>query len=272
MRGIFLTGVLQAFWDRGYRPFKLIIGSSAGAITGTAYSAGKIHLARDAYFTKLLTAEFIHFSNVLNYHKNVLDLDWMIKTILSEENPFDSKTLRKSIPVLITATHCAEYNPPKTVYLNSKNDDIETALKATAAIPFLYRGFVNYRDFSLLDGGLLDPVPYQKALSMGFKQEDILVIVTRVKGYRKKEESFWIKTLYESYYKNPKYRLLVQVMENRYIRYNTILNDLEDKFQNINVIYPPDDFIVNRLTQDQKKVLEGFEQGIDSGKRFLQSH
>ena len=34
MRGIFLTGVLQAFTDRGYFPWKLIIGSSAGALTG----------------------------------------------------------------------------------------------------------------------------------------------------------------------------------------------------------------------------------------------
>jgi len=34
MRGVFLTGVLQAFKDRGYFPFEQIIGSSAGALTG----------------------------------------------------------------------------------------------------------------------------------------------------------------------------------------------------------------------------------------------
>ena len=50
MRGIFLTGVLQSFTDRQYFPWDLIIGSSAGALTGTAYAAGQIHLARDAFF------------------------------------------------------------------------------------------------------------------------------------------------------------------------------------------------------------------------------
>ena len=36
MRGIFLTGVLQAFTDRGYFPWKLLVGSSAGSLTGAA--------------------------------------------------------------------------------------------------------------------------------------------------------------------------------------------------------------------------------------------
>ena len=78
MRGIFLTGVLQAFTDRAYFPWKLIIGSSAGALTGTAYAASQIHLARDAFFTELLTGEFIKISNIVRLEKHILNLDWMI--------------------------------------------------------------------------------------------------------------------------------------------------------------------------------------------------
>lgn len=269
MRGIFLTGVLQAFSDRKYNPFNLIIASSAGAINGTAYSVGKIHLVRDAYLSKLLSGDFIHLSNVLNYQKHVLDLDWMVDTIIRDENPFDRKSLRKGCPVLITATHCGETGPPETVYLNSKNDDILISLKASAAVPFLYRGFVKYKEYSFLDGGLLDPIPYKKALELGYKEEQILMVLTRKRHYRKKEESFWVRKLYESYYKNRQFRHLVNAMEDRYLQYNKLLDDLEYKYTGIDVIYPPDDFHVNRLTQEGKRMLEGFEQGVEAGKRFL---
>ncbi len=271
MRGIFLTGVLQAFTDVDYFPWKLVIGSSAGALTGTAYAAGQIHLARDAFFTKLLTGKFINLSNIFRAHEHILNLDWMINTIINGSDPFDFTRLRRTCRVLITATNCPDYTKPETIYLDSKNDDIITALKATAAIPFLYRGFVKYGDYHLLDGGLMDPVPYQKAISLGFKEKEILVVLTRPRGYRKKEESFWIHALYENYYKDPQFQPLVKAMENRYLMYNSILDDLEHKRTDITVIYPPKDFKVDRLTQEDKKILEGFEQGVTSAKKYLKN-
>jgi predicted patatin/cPLA2 family phospholipase len=142
-------------------------------------------------------------------------------------------------------------------------------LKASAALPFLYKGFVHYKNHSLLDGGLIAPVPYQKALSLGFKEEDILVVLTRPKGYRKKEESFWIRQLFERYYKDPKYTPLVETLLNRHERYNQILDELENKYRGIEIIYPPEDFEVKRLTKDEKKILAGFEQGIFAAVSYL---
>ncbi|PKL17162.1 MAG: hypothetical protein CVV49_12580 [Spirochaetae bacterium HGW-Spirochaetae-5] len=269
MRGIFLTGVLQAFSDRGYFPWKLLIGSSAGALTGTAYITRQIHLARDAYFTKLLTGKFIRFTNIFSKENHVLDLDWMVNTIILGPEPIDTSQLKYSPPILITATDCPDNKKPYTVYLNSRKDDIHKSLKATAAIPFLYKGFVEYKNFHLLDGGHLDPIPYKKALELGFKKEDILVIVTRPKGYRKKEESFWIKALYESYYNEERYRHLVDSLNNRYLMYNSILDELENDYQEIKVIYPPAEFEVDRLTRDSEKILEGFEHGVAEAIRFL---
>ncbi|MCP4137861.1 MAG: patatin family protein [bacterium] len=269
MRGIFPTGVLQAFTDRGYFPWRTIIGSSAGALTGTVYASGQIHIARDSLFTTLLSGKFIHLSNVLKPDKHILDLDWMVDTVIGGNEPLDFKKLKQSCPVFISAAHCSDNKPPETIFLSSKKDDVITALKASSAIPFLYRGFVNYRDYHLLDGGLLDPIPYKKALSLGYKEEDILIVTTRPKKYRKKEESFWIKSLYERYYNETRYQYLVESMENRYLSYNRILDELEGKYKNIDIIYPPNDFKVDRLTQDEKKILEGFEHGVEAAKTFL---
>ena len=142
-------------------------------------------------------------------------------------------------------------------------------MKASAAIPYLYKGFVNYEEHLLLDGGLLAPIPYQKALSLGFREEDILVILTRPQGYRKKETSFWIRRIYEFYYKDPKYTHLVESLLNSHEIYNQILNDLENKYKGIDIIYPPADFEVQRLTKDEKKILAGFEQGIFAAVTYL---
>ena len=269
MRGIFPAGVLQAFTDRNYFPWKLIIGSSAGALTGTAYAARQIHIARDALFTKLLTGEFIHFRNLLRPDRHILDLDWMVDTIINGDEGLDMKSLKRACPVLITATHCGENEEPRTVYLDSKKDDVSTALKATAALPFFYRGFVHYEGMPLLDGGLLDPIPFRKALELGYRESDILVVTTRKRGYRKKQESFWIKTILENHYRNPAFRFLVRVLENRYLMYNRILDELEYQHRDIKVLYPPDEFKVDRLTRDDKKILAGFEMGVETAKEFL---
>jgi len=269
MRGIFITGLLQSFSDRDYFPWKLIIGSSAGALTGAAYAAGQIHLARDAFFTKLLGGDFIKLKNILNKEKHVLDLDWMVDTIVYGDEPFNFIRLKKKFRFLITATECPDKGAPRTIYLDSKMDDIATSLKASSAIPYMYRGFVRYKNYHLLDGGLLDPIPYKKALDLGFKEPEILVAVTRKKGYRKKEESFWVKFLYESYYKKPNYRFLVRALESRYKKYNEMLDELESKHPKIHIIYPPDEFRVERLTRDEKKLLEGFEMGVQAGKEYL---
>lgn len=269
MRGIFTCGVLTAFADREYFPWQVILGSSAGAINGAAYAAGQIHLSRDAYFTELLSGNFISLRNILRPKKHILDLDWMLKDIVLGEEPLNVRRLRRSCPVIITATHVPENEPPRTIYLDSKRDNVLTSLKATAALPFLYRGFVEYDDYNLLDGGILDPVPYKKALEMGFKESEILVVLTRQKGYRKKEESFWIKTLYELYYRKPDFRYLVDVLEYRYKKYNSILGELENEYRGIDVIYPPKNYSVDNLSRDRSQMLTGFTQGTEAGKAYL---
>ena len=270
MRGIFLTGLLQAFSDRGYAPFELIIGSSAGALTGTAFAARQIWLARDAFFTELLSGHFIRMRNIFRPEKHILNLDWMVNNIVLGEDPLNLRYLRLfGCPVLITATRFREDEVPDTVYLSSKTDHIPTALKATAAIPFFYRNFVRYKDNMLLDGGVLDPVPYYKALSLGYREDEILVAATRHKGYRKKRESFWISALYDNYYKDPKYRFLLYAMYERYRMYNRVFDELEDRYSGIDVIYPPKDFAVNRMTRNEEKIVQGFEQGVEAARAYL---
>lgn len=269
MRGIFLVGVLQAFWERGYFPWRTIIGTSAGALTGTAYAAGQIHLARDSFFTELLAGQFIRMSNIFRPEKHILNLDWLVNQFVAGQEPLDIRQLKTTAcPVLIGVTRFYEDAFPEPMYLNSKIDDITEALKASAAIPFLYRNFVLYGGYRLMDGSVCDPIPYKKALEMGFGEKDILVVASRPRGYRKERESFWVKMLYESYYSEPQYKHLLSALDFHWGMYNQLLDELENNYS-IDVIYPPKDFRVNRLTRSEEKILEGFEQGVVAARDFL---
>ncbi|MBN1499890.1 MAG: patatin family protein [Spirochaetes bacterium] len=269
MRGIFIVGVLQAFEDRKYFPWKIIAGSSAGALTGTAYAANQIYIARDIFFTKLISDTFINFKHILKKDKHIMNLDWLIKDVLEGDDPIDQKKLRKSVPVIITGTNIPDNGDPETLYFNSKKDDLKKILTATAALPYLYRGFVNYQNHNLLDGALLDPLPYDYVKSLGYKDKDITIILTRQKNYRKKSESFWISSIYENYYKDPKYKGLLNLLDKRFVRYNNFLDDLETNHPDLRMIYPPEDFKVNRLSQDMESLMKGFQDGIKSGKKYL---
>lgn len=270
MRGIFLVGVLQAFTERGYFPWRMVIGTSAGALVGAAFAARQIHLARDAFFSELLTGRFIRMTNIFRPEKHILNLDWMVDNFVDgKEDCLNVRRLRTTAcPVLIAATRFYSDGPPRPLFLNTRTDDIGRALKASAAIPFLYRNFVSYGKEMLMDGSVCDPLPFKKALEIGFSQSDILVVATRPKGYRKMRESFWVRMLYESYYKEDRYRYLLAALEDHYGEYNRLLDDLEQNYD-IDVIYPPADFKVNRLTKGEGKILEGFEQGITAAKTYL---
>ena len=65
------------------------------------------------------------------------------------------------------------------------------------------------------------------------------------------------------------HRILLETLDKRYLKYNQVLDDLENKYTGIDIIYPPEDFKVKRLTVDEKRILIGFEQGISAGKQFL---
>ncbi len=269
MRGIFTAGVLQAFFDRGYTPFDLIVGTSAGAIIGTAFASGQIYLARDAFFSELISGRFIRVSNLFRPEKHILNLDWMIDTVLMGNEPLDFGYLKRwAVPVLACASHIPEDSYPCPDYLNTCKEDIASVLKATAAIPILYRGFVKYNEKYYLDGSLTDPIPFKLPLEMGFDPSEILVISTRPRGYRKEHASFWVRILSESFYDEAKYGYLIEAMASHQRLYNEQRNALESS--GIDVIYPPGDFKVKRLTQSGEKILAGFSQGVAAARKYLQ--
>ena len=57
-------------------------------------------------------------------------------------------------------------------------------MRASSSMPFV-APVVKHEGRALLDGALLAPIPYQKALDAGY--EKLIVVLTRNEGYRKKK-------------------------------------------------------------------------------------
>ncbi|AZU48407.1 phospholipase [Aeromonas hydrophila] len=79
MRGIFASGVLDAFIEHDYRPFDFAIGVSAGATNLLAYLASQHGRSHDI-LTELACSQ--EFMDPLRFAKggNLVDIHWLWNT------------------------------------------------------------------------------------------------------------------------------------------------------------------------------------------------
>ncbi len=186
MRGVFTAGVLDAFLDKRVKDFTGYYGVSSGALNLSSFIAGQRGRNLELYTNLCLNPEFI---SVLRHLKggNLFDLDWFFQKI-SQQNTlnfirFKNKLASEHFTVVSTCikTGKAVYNK---IDRTTSNDLISDILKASSALPMIYRKPVMVNSQALTDGSLSDPLPIQKAVSDGFNQ--IIILRTRPVEFRKK--------------------------------------------------------------------------------------
>lgn len=181
MRGVFSAGVLDVFMERGFDPFSLYIGTSAGACNLSSHLAGQ-HGRNYRIYTGLMTSDdFINTARFLR-GGHLMDLDCLWEHIAQRE-PLNVPAIlsRKDTRFLITATGVDSGTP---VYIEPDAGTCLEALKASSAIPLLYRSFPQVRGVSYTDGGITDAIPVIEAYRRGARI--ITVIRSRPGGYYKK--------------------------------------------------------------------------------------
>jgi predicted patatin/cPLA2 family phospholipase len=179
MRGIFSVGVLDVFHERGFAPFDLAIGASAGACNLASHVAEQKGRNRRAYFDLMTRREFIDIKRAA-LGRSVVDLDWLWDTLAVRE-PLDVDAIgRSSVEFVVVATSAQSGEP---VYLRPRADEVFDALKGSCALPGLYRGRVAVRGESLVDGGVSDPIPVEEAYRRGARR--MVVVRSRPASYVK---------------------------------------------------------------------------------------
>jgi predicted patatin/cPLA2 family phospholipase len=181
MRGIFSVGVLDVFLERGFEPFDLAIGASAGACNLASHVARQDGRNRRCYFELMTRREFIDLRRIAR-GQSVVDLDWLWAT-LAERDPLDVAAIARSQLKFVIAATSARTGKP--VYLSPGPDLVFEALKGSCALPGLYRGAVCIEGEPLVDGGVSDPIPVEEAYRRGARR--MVVVRSRPATYVKTE-------------------------------------------------------------------------------------
>ncbi|TCT12979.1 putative patatin/cPLA2 family phospholipase [Natranaerovirga pectinivora] len=257
MRGIFSTGILDAFLVNKFNPFDLHIGVSAGASNLAAYLA-KMYQRNYKIFTDYsIRPDFINWRKFI-FGGHLIDLDWLWDITIKEIR-LDLKTICSNKGRYLMGL--TDINTGQPVYIEPSEDNLEELLKASSSIPIFYRKFIEVEGLAYTDGGLADPIPVLEAYRQG--ATNIMVIRSRPFSYEMKPSSN--NFLVNRYFK--KYPMLKKALLNREKVYKEAIEFIRKPPNGIKVmeINPPEDFQTKRLTKDIKILNQDYKIGYHMG-------
>ena len=257
MRGLYTAGVLEFFLEKGME-FGYIIGVSAGACNAASYISKQKGRNKIVNTKVINDVRFVSFRNLI-LKGSLFGMDFIFDEIPNQLIPFDYETFYKSpVDFKVTATDC---NTGRPVYFNKTNFDQQlTVLRASSSLP-LVSPMVRYAGYSLLDGGIADPLPINRAIDDGCKK--VIVVLTRNNGYKKEPVNFLEQLLYKIKYRN--YPQLIKALMKKHIIYHKAMDYieyLEQKGQAV-VIRPTRTLTVGRYEKNADKLLELHRQGYE---------
>ncbi len=257
MRGIFSTGVLDAFLKNNFNPFHICIGVSAGATNIAAYLAEMYQRNYKVYTDYSIRSDFINWLKFIK-GSHLVDLDWLWDITIKELRLDLEKILDKKNKYYIGVTEVAT---GKAVYLKPCKDNLEKILKASSAIPIFYKNPIKINAIQYVDGGLADPIPVIEAYNRNAK--NIIVLRSRPYDYMMKPKANIL--LSKAFLKgNPK---LLEAIKNRPKVYQESIEFMRNAPKSVNIveINPPSKFKTKRLTKNIDVLKEDYRHGYEMG-------
>jgi len=254
MRSVFSAGLLDAFIQHQFNPFDLTIGVSAGAYNLLCYLSGEPRISLHIFENFASTKNFINPVRFLR-GGHLIDLDW-IENIAFEERHIDllsAYSKNKTLTVCLTDVHSG-----KAKYIQTRAENIKSVIKASAALPVLYRDFPAIENRPMTDGGVADGIPVAEAIRMGAKK--IMVIRARHKHYVKTD------TVAHQFirFKMRKYPELLATMLKRVEIFEDSISLIRRPPPGIEIIEvcPPEHFKMGRFVHDRQSLLNGYQTGF----------
>lgn len=284
MRGIFTIGVLDAFLEAGVR-FPYVVAVSAGACNACSYVTEQKGRAK-----------YSNVGMVEKYGHNYLGVRMLLKTgnifnvpLLYDDLPnkiwpfeydkfFNTEIVCESV-VTNLRTGKAEYFSNHEPEFYSK--DIKASHKyamdiilASSSLPYVSHK-VYLRGVPMLDGGIVDSIPVERAKSQGYEKN--VVVLTRNKGYRKVLKHGLILDGLSSalrYSMYPGYPAFREALSHRGEVYNKQLEMVEklEEEGKILVIRPENPMQVDRIERNTDKLNALYDEGLSIGRRFCKEH
>jgi predicted patatin/cPLA2 family phospholipase len=184
-RGIFTSGVIDAFLLSNVDPFDSFYGTSAGALNLSAFLCRQRGIGRSFILDLTTDPEFFHLFSYIR-RKRYLGLDWALDKICDYPYRLDidmgHRVLgnRKAYAAVTDTKRLSDH------YLPMLQEDWRKVLIATCAIPRLYHQSVSFDHGEYVDGGVSASIPVQEAWRNGARC--IVVIRTEAETVSSLEE------------------------------------------------------------------------------------
>lgn len=261
-RGIFTAGVLDFFLEKGLT-FDNCVAVSAGSGIGASYVAKQYKRGFNAIADHINKREYAGFYNLITTG-DYFHSDYIYNRIVKELTPFDNKAfMANSVKFQAVLTNV---ETGKAEYPEVKDGIKEVDyIRASSSLPFLAK-IVKINGKLYLDGGIVDAIPIRKSIENGNSKN--VVVLTREKGYRKKESSKSSIFLTKLWYR--KYPNLIKAMEIRTKKYNETLEfiEREEEKGNIFVIRPETALTLGRIEKNREKLEETYKKGYVVAKKI----
>ena len=261
LRGVFTCGVLDCFMDHGVR-FPFIVGTSAGACNGLSYMSGQRGRARCSNIDLMDKYHYVGFKYLLT-QGCIMDYKLLFEDFPEKIIPYDYDAyFSNPTRFVMVTTNCLT---GKAEYLEEKSsaDRVMSIVRASSSLPFVTK--ITYVDgVPMLDGGIVDSIPVKYAFEQGY--EDIVVVLTRNKGYRKKEGKMRAA---KAFYR--KYPDLQKALYERNAVYNQTMDMIErlEEQGKITVIRPLKPVEVGRVEKDTAKLAALYDEGYEIAEQLL---
>ncbi len=263
LRGVFSTGLLDGFLERRFNPFDFYIGVSSGASNIAAYLAEMPGRNAKIYLDYSLRPEFINYPRFLR-GGHLLDLDWLWDITIREIR-LDLQAIYSRRKIFIAVM--TDVQTGRVCYKATGPHDLEQTLKASSAMPLVFRGYPEVDGRAYTDGGLSDPLPVNAAIEMGAGK--IMVVRSRTRTYLKRRSIF--DEILKHHLRD--YPLLREAVDLRIERYNESVRLIRKPPPGVEIIEvcPPDDFRASRLSRDRAVLEEGYGLGRSAALRAMEN-
>lgn len=261
MRGVFTSGVLDAFMKHDLY-FRYVVAVSAGACNGLSYMSRQPRRARLSNIDMLAKYDYIGLRHLVT-QGCIFDPELLYERFPNKIVPFDYDTYFRNPAVFeMAVTNC---HTGRVEYLSEHSGNRQRLIdicRASSSLPYVSK-IVEVDGQPYLDGGIIDSVPVERAISQGHERN--VVIMTRNRGYRHTSRDLKIpKYVYRNY---PRLRV---ALSHRVAVYNAqleLVERMEDEGR-IAVIRPLRPMNVGRMEKDVQKLEALYEEGFRLGEEF----
>ncbi len=259
MRSMYTAGVLDFFIKEDIY-FEYNIGVSAGASMAASYISRQFRRNHRVTAKYIKDKRYLSLSNYIK-RKELYGMDFVYHYIPTYLEPFDFEKFDQAEEKFVVVTTDCETGEAVYFDKNDTKGSLLTALEATSSLPLMANP-VQYKGHTLLDGGIVDPIPIKKSIEEGYTKN--VLILTRPKGYRKTPSRF------SKVFRMKAYPKVNHLMELRYKHYNKTLDWIEEEEDkgNIFVIRPTNTLAVDRVEKDPRKLDALYREGYADAEKI----